>query len=143
MRKYKKFFGGFGFLKYRKFLSWWSFFTFSNLGWKVQGSSSGNIIKTFFWENIRSFLRGFVSLSVRNFCPGGFFYFFELGLKSAGFHFWKHKENFPLRKYKKFFRVGFFRKKLWELRLKCALGSYIWKTSYHRCLTVFWICLGF
>ena len=29
------------------------FFYFSRLGWKVQGSISGNIRRAFYWENIR------------------------------------------------------------------------------------------
>ena len=35
---------------------------------------------------------------------GGFFVF-ELGLKSAGFYFWKYKNSFLLKKYKNFFNI--------------------------------------
>ena len=38
-------------IKYKK-VSYDKLFFFSSLGWKVQGSISGNIRKAFFWENI-------------------------------------------------------------------------------------------
>ena len=42
---------------------------------------------------------------------------------------------------RKFFRLGFFKKKIWGLRLESSLGSYFCKTFCRRCLTVFWMCL--
>ena len=48
----------------------------------------------FFW--------GFRFLKYERFSRGGFF---ELGLKSAGFHFRKYMKSFLLRKYKNFFNI--------------------------------------
>ena len=61
-----------------------------------------NIRKASFLENIRNFSGVLVSWSIKNFLKGGFLLFFELGLKSAEFHFRKYKKNFLSRKYNKF-----------------------------------------
>ena len=61
-----------------------------------------NIRKASFLENIRNFSRVLVSWSIKIFFKGGFLLFFELGLKSAEFHFRKYKKNFLSRKYNKF-----------------------------------------
>ena len=84
----RSFFQGFCFLKYKKsfllrnFLGV-DFFHFLSLGWKVQGSISGNTRKAFFWENIRNFLilelECSISWNIRSFFRGEFF--LSLGLK--------------------------------------------------------------
>ena len=121
-------------------------------------------LKSYFLK-YKKFFRVAVSWNIRKFCflkhkksfphekfPwGGFFNFFELRLKSAGFHFQKSKKNFLLRKYKKFFRAGFFRKKykkffketLWGLRLENALSRckvYYWQFQDH--LKRWFVCQG-
>ena len=98
--KYKKFFKlverKFHFPKYKKR------FTF-------------RVLKVTFW-NVRSFwgfhflkqnksFRGLRFLKYKKFSAGGFLSFFGLGLKSAGFHFWKYKKCLLLRKYKDFFNI--------------------------------------
>ena len=72
---------------------------------KYKSSIFPNIRKAFFWENIRSFLRVYVSWSIIKFSPDELFFFFELGLKSAWFHFRKYKKSFLLEKYKNFFNI--------------------------------------
>ena len=81
-------------IKYKK-VSYDKLFFFSSLGWKVQGSISGNIRKaffgenirkTFFWRNIRKAffwenpaiflileLESFISRNMRNFFQSRFF----------------------------------------------------------------------
>ena len=60
MRKYKNFFN----IWARKFRFRWVFLVFLGLGWKVQGSVTGNIRKAFFWENLR---KTFFWENIRNF----------------------------------------------------------------------------
>ena len=64
-----------------------------------------NIRKASFLENIRNFSGVLVSWSIKNFLKGGFLLFFELGLKSAEFHFRKYKKSYLLRQYKNIFNV--------------------------------------
>ena len=68
---------------FRVDISWGRYFYFLSLSWKVQGSFSCNIRKTFFWENIRSFYniraRKFHFQKYDEFFSGEFFFVF-LGL---------------------------------------------------------------
>ena len=44
-------------------------------------------------------------MKCKKFSGRGFLLFFELGVKSAGFHLRKYKKSFPLRKFKIFFNI--------------------------------------
>ena len=48
-------------------------------------------------------LESSVSRNIRNFFGGGSFLFRGLGMKSAGFRFWKYNKGFLLRKSRKSF----------------------------------------
>ena len=56
------------------------------------------------YKKYKNFFRGFRFLKYKIFLRVDFF-FFELGLKSAGFHFRKYKKNFLLREYKNLFNI--------------------------------------
>ena len=81
-QKYKKFFQGFCFLKYKEFFLDCFFFNFF-WPWPGKCSASRMYKKDFFWENIRFFLilelESCISRNIRNFFGGRFFKFF-LGL---------------------------------------------------------------
>ena len=65
-------------------------------------------IKGFLGENVRNCFRaGFLGKKLRSLFRETFW---EIRPESAGFHFRKYKKRILIRKYKKFFRVGFFRK---------------------------------
>ena len=49
----------------------------------------------------KNFFRGFRFPKYKKSSRGGFLSFFELGVKSGGFHFRKYKKSFLLKKYKK------------------------------------------
>ena len=138
------------FLKYKKFFR-------VAVSWNIRKFCFLKHKKSFLLRKYNKFFRGFYFLKYKKSFPhekfpwGGFFNFFELRLKSAGFHFQKSKKNFLLRKYKKFFRAGFFRKKykksfketLWGLRLENALSRckvYCWQFQDH--LKRWFVCQG-
>ena len=127
--KYKKFFRGSLFSKYKNSFFWENIrsffgvsvsrnisnfsrggflFYFSSLGWKMQGSIFGNIRKALFWENIRNFFRaGFLGKNIRNFFRVKFR---EPRPESTVFHFLKYRNSFSIRarkfdflKYKEYF----------------------------------------
>ena len=90
-----------------------SFFHFSSsessVSWNIKNffgvRLSRNIRAAFFWEKYKKFFQGFRFIKYKKFSRGGFILFFELGVKSEGFHLRKYKKSFPLRKYKNFFLI--------------------------------------
>ena len=76
LRRYKKFFGGFHFLKYKN-ISWGRYFLFFEL-WR-KSSISWDIRKHNKFFNIRA--RNFNFRNIRNFLGKDFFYFSNLGWK--------------------------------------------------------------
>ena len=56
---------------------------------------------------INIFLWGFRYVKHKKLFPAELF-IFPAWVENAGFHFWKYKKSFLLRKYKKFFQSGFF-----------------------------------
>ena len=74
------------------------------------------------YKKYKNFFRGFRFLKYKIFLR--VYFFFELGLKSAGFHFRKYKKNFLLRNYKKSFLLREY-KNLFNIRArKFHFGKY-------------------
>ena len=78
------------FLKYKKFFRGLCFPTYK---------------KSFLLRKYKKFFQCFRFLEYKKLSRGGFLLFFELGVKSARFHFRKYKKSFLLRKYKRLFNI--------------------------------------
>ena len=92
----------------------WNVRKFLSVGFSIFRAliiTSWNIRIVFFWKKYKSFFRVFISWSIRNFPGVDYFLFFELGLKSAGFHFQKYNKSFLLRKWN-FSERFFYRKNI-------------------------------
>ena len=104
--KYKTFFQGFRFLKYKEF-SPSGYMYHLRLDWKVKSFISGNIRKAFLWENIRNFpileLQSSIFWNIRNFffLGGGgarIFFFFEL-IRKCDLGIPEKRKSFYIRSY--------------------------------------------
>ena len=98
------------FLKYKKHFTFFFHFSilesyFLNYKKFFRGPCFLTYKKSFLLRNYKNFFQWFRFLEYKKFSRGGLLLFFELGVKSAGFYFWKYKKSFLLRKYKKFFNI--------------------------------------
>ena len=115
LRKYKKFFRGFCFLKCKEFFS---------------GFLLPEILLTLE-------LRSSISWNIRNFFRGGFFYFLSLGQKVQGFVYGNIRKAFFWQNIINFFSVIFlgknvrnlFREKFWGLTWEVRYVSLLYNTS--------------
>ena len=67
-------------------------------------------------EQIQIIFRGFRLPKYKKFSRDEFLLFFEIGLKSAGFHFQKYKKSFLFRKYKNFLILELESSFSWNIR---------------------------